>query len=327
VVTPVTLYETALKILDRAIGNSSLSQYLRDRDLDYNEAADTLNAEMPDLMEAARAYPDILAAFHSLPMFREWLVEDLMERRYQDVITDPRLAPERYADSPDAPDWARAVPAADRSEPEQAEAGVEIPPAPETVPEPTGVGAPEQPETPAAVQSEPNLTPNVDEYLDLKARYPDKLVGVQVGDYMLFYGKDAEAAAPAMGKDLLTRDIPGLGSTFVTGTSLGWQSALTDLLEHGHSVVLAQPDPERGPDAPYEIIKERSAAEFIPLGMELTMDGRRMKIDSVDFQAGTVSLLDLDMKGWFPIFRSEPIPFVREFIEEAQRSEEYSHHS
>lgn len=54
------------------------------------------------------------------------------------------------------------------------------------------------------------------------------------------------------------------------------------------------------------------------------MDGRRMKIDSVDFQAGTVSLLDLDMKGWFPIFRSEPIPFVREFIEEAQRSEEYT---
>ena len=54
------------------------------------------------------------------------------------------------------------------------------------------------------------------------------------------------------------------------------------------------------------------------------MDGRRMKIDSVDFQAGTVSLLDLDMKGWFPIFRSEPIPFVREFIEEAQRREEYT---
>ena len=324
VVTPVTLYETALKILDRAIGNSSLSQYLRDRDLDYNEAADTLNAEMPDLIEAARAYPDILAAFHALPMFREWLVEDLMERHYQDVITDPRLAPERYADSPDAPDWARAVPAADHSEPEQARAGTETPTAPETVPEPTGTGVPQQPDTPAAVQTEPNLTPNVDEYLDLKARYPDKLVGVRVGDYMLFYGKDAEAAAPAMGKDLLTRDIPGLGSTFVTGTSLGWQSALTDLLEHGHSVVMARPDPERGPDAPYEIIKERSAAEFIPLGMELTMDGRRMKIDSVDFQAGTVSLLDLDVKGWFPIFRSEPIPFVREFIEEAQRREEYT---
>ena len=324
VVTPVTLYEKALTILDRTVWNSSHFNFLYDRDLDYDEAADALNAEMPDLIEAARGYPDILAAFHSLPMFREWLVEDLMERSYQDVIMDPRLAPERYADSPDCPEWARKVPAVDHSEPEQGEAGTEIPPTPETVPDPTGAGMLEQVERADAAPAEPDLTPNVDEYLDLKARYPDKLVGVQVGDYMLFYGKDAEAAAPAMGKDLLTRDIPGLGSTFVTGTSLGWQSALTDLLEHGHSVVMARPDPERGPDAPYEIIKERSAAEFIPLGMELTMDGRRMKIDSVDFQAGTVSLLDLDMKGWFPIFRSEPIPFVREFIEEAQRREEYT---
>ena len=82
--------------------------------------------------------------------------------------------------------------------------------------------------------------------------------------------------------------------------------------------------PSLTPDAPYEIIKERSAAEYIPLGMELTIDGRRMKIDSVDFQAGTVSLLDLDMKGWFPISRSEPIPFVRDFVEEAQRGKGYT---
>ncbi|MDE6455889.1 MAG: hypothetical protein K2L38_08300, partial [Dysosmobacter sp.] len=180
-----------------------------------------------------------------------------------------------------------------------------------------------QPETADSSPAEPDLTPSVDGYLNLKAQYPDKLIGVQVGDYMLFYGKDAEAAAPAMGAELLTREIPGLGSTFVTGTSLGWPSALRHLLEHGHSVVMARPDPERGPDAPYEIMKERDAADYIPLGMELTIDGRRMKIDSVDFQAGTVSLLDLDMKGWFPIFRSEPIPFVREFVEEVQRSEEY----
>ena len=57
--------------------------------------------------------------------------------------------------------------------------------------------------------------------------------------------------------------------------------------------------------------------------MELTIDGRRMTIDSVNFETGKVSLLDLDAKGWFPIFRSEPIPFVREFVEEVQQSEEY----
>ena len=53
------------------------------------------------------------------------------------------------------------------------------------------------------------------------------------------------------------------------------------------------------------------------------MDGRRMKIDSVDFQAGTVSLRDMELRGWFPVFRSEPIPFVRQLVEEVQQSEEY----
>ena len=53
VVTPVTLYEHALKILDRAVKSSGLYPHLRDRDLDYNGAVDALNAELPQLMEQA----------------------------------------------------------------------------------------------------------------------------------------------------------------------------------------------------------------------------------------------------------------------------------
>ncbi|WP_243152251.1 N-6 DNA methylase [Pseudoflavonifractor sp. 524-17] len=196
-------------------------------------------------------------------------------------------------------------------------------PRPEQAAEAAGADEPEQPDAPAAVQAEPDLTPNVEEYLNLKAAHPDKLVGVQVGDYLLFYGKDAEEAAPAMGKELLTRDIPGLGNVAVTGSAAAWQAAAVKLLERGHSVLLARPDPERGPDAPYEILHAMDAGAYIPLGMELTMDGRRMKIDSVDFQAGTVSLQDLDVKGWFPIFRSEPISSVRECVKAEQRSEAY----
>ncbi|RKJ00752.1 hypothetical protein D7X33_51745, partial [Butyricicoccus sp. 1XD8-22] len=48
-------------------------------------------------------------------------------------------------------------------------------------------GLPPAPET-GEVKPEVNLTPNVKAYWDLKAQYPDKLVGVQVGEYMLFYG-------------------------------------------------------------------------------------------------------------------------------------------
>ena len=52
-------------------------------------------------------------------------------------------------------------PAVDISEPEQAEAGAVIPPEPEAVPEPTGAGAPEQPESSDTAAAEPDLTPNV----------------------------------------------------------------------------------------------------------------------------------------------------------------------
>ena len=209
-------------------------------------------------------------------------------------------------------------PAVDILETEQAEAGAEIPPEPGAASEPTGAGTPKQAGMADTAAAEPDLTPNVEEYLNLKVQHPDKLIGVQVGDYMLFYGKDAEEAAPALGTKLPVRDIPGLGVTPVTGSNLAWQATLKDLLEHGKSVVLARPGPERGPDAPYEIIKERDAADYIPIGMELTVDGHRMKIDSVDYTRGEVMLLDMEIKGYMPTFSVQPVPYVRQFVEEQQ---------
>ena len=138
-------------------------------------------------------------------------------------------------------------------------------------------------DAPTSVVVVPEMTPNVEQYLNLKAQYPDRLVGVQVGGYMLFYGKDAEEAAPALGRNLVTREIDGLGKTSVTGYQGAWQAVLKKLRENGKSVLLARPDQERGQNAPYEIIKNVDATDFIPLGMELTVDGRRMKIDSVDY--------------------------------------------
>ena len=241
------------------------------------------------------------------------------------VFSTPPQEPERVQDMEQArepepePEKAQDAPVSDNSEPETAGSNIVPFPAPEDGTEPTGAGAGQTQKTPeTATADEPNLTPNVEEYLNLKAAHPDKLVGVQVGETILFYGTDAEEAAPALGRKTVTREIPDLGTVSVTGAA-GWQSVLKKLLEHGKSVVLARPDAERGKDAPYEIIKERSAADYIPVGMELTIDGRLMKIDSVDYNAGTVSLQDMELRGWFPIFRSESIPFVRQFVEEREQ--------
>ncbi len=316
VTDPITLYRDTLEMLDTAVKNSALRDYFREPETDYDAALDTLDTEIAYYMEEIAAdHPNMAEAYLNLPMFREWLVDDLLEHNYQDIIADPRIAPERYAGDPDMPDWAKQ-PAPAQGVPMQdtpIQGDTPSAPADKTV---------ENAETNEETStSEPNLTPNVDEYLNLKAQYPDKLVGVQVDNTFLFYGKDAEEAAPALGTKLITREITSLGDVAITGSSHAWQATLKHLLEHGKSVVLARPDPERGSDAPYEIIKERSAAEYIPLGMELTIDGRRMKIDNVDYESGQVSLQDMEIKGWFPIFRSEPIPFVRQFVEEIQAQE------
>ena len=417
--SPVDLYRDALNTINQVVRDSSLYAYLRDPTTSYDAAKDTLDDEIASYMEwAGESNPELFDAYASLPKFREWLVEDVLERNFQDVVLDNRDAIDRHQLDADAPEWIHSGPVRDDLEAAAQEGGTATPLEAEEVPEATGAGAPPEEETPSeaadgvwhspkgieyhagnmvqadfgkektiiilnriedgsvfytfsdleqkpveirqdlferyldegrftvlapahpltvngqtmqinnvdidlaaatmTVVVEPEMAPNVEEYLNLKAQHPDRLIAVQVGGYMMFYGKDAEEAGPALGTKVITREIEGLGKTSVTGSHFAWQATLKHLREHGKSVLLARPDPERGPDAPYEIIQNCDSADYIPLGMELTMDGRRMKIDSVDYKAGTVSLMDMELRSVFPIFRSEPVSFVRTFVEEVQ---------
>ena len=167
------------------------------------------------------------------------------------------------------------------------------------------------------------LAPNVSAYQALCAEHPEKLVGVRVGERLLFYGADTERAASALNRRLLQRDIPGMGKTAVTGYDFGqWASAAKRLLEHGHSFVLAQPDETGG----YEIFNEADAKDYIPIGMELEIDGRKFVIDSVNYGADEVSLRDVTFQNrqGFPIFRAEHVAFVRSFVEEQQKPLSYT---
>ena len=167
------------------------------------------------------------------------------------------------------------------------------------------------------------LAPNVSAYQALRTEHPEKLIGVRVGERLLFYGADAERAASALNRRLLQRDIPGVGETAVTGYDFGqWASAAKRLLEHGHSFVLAQPDETGG----YEIFNEANAKDYIPIGMELEIDGRKFVIDSVNYGADEVSLRDVTFQSHtgYPIFRAEHVAFVRSFVEEQQKPLSYT---
>ena len=105
----------------------------------------------------------------------------------------------------------------------------------------------------------------------------------------------------------------------MTGYEFGqWASAAKRLLEHGHSFVFAQLNETDS----YDVINEADAKDYIPIGMELEIDGRKFVIDSVNFGADEVSLRDVTFQNrqGFPIFRREHIAFVRSFVEDQEQA-------
>jgi len=63
---------------------------------------------------------------------------------------------------------------------------------------------------------------------------------------------------------------------------------------------------------------EQPAEKEMAVGLELSIDGRRFAIDTIDEEAGTVSLRDITFQNGvgFPIFRRERVGFVRDILEQ-----------
>ncbi|WP_322198832.1 DUF7007 domain-containing protein [Acutalibacter intestini] len=163
------------------------------------------------------------------------------------------------------------------------------------------------------IKATPDMVPIIDEYARIKEQFPGYVIGVQNGDTLYFYGSDAEKAGPAFNHNVLLRDISGMGAVSITGDAESWQASQEKLLRNGLDLTFVRLD-----DAgKYEVITSRTAAEYIPIGMELDVDGRRCRIDSVDFQQDAVRLavLDSDMT------LTESVRYVREYVEEAYNKE------
>ena len=203
-------------------------------------------------------------------------------------------------------------------EPQNGDSQGTIPPPQVPSPEPTGAGASEAVKLSTEAPVPSSLVPDVPEYMKLKADHPGSMVSVRVGGYFLLYGEDAKQAATDLGLKTVVQDIPGLGETTVTGTNLGWPHLAKQLQLHGHNVTIGEPQ-----DGRYQVIKNLEVADFIPLGMKLEQDGRTFTVDQVDYAAGRVSLRDdtFTVGTGFPIFRSEPVAVVREWVEHQQEKD------
>ncbi len=129
------------------------------------------------------------------------------------------------------------------------------------------------------------------QYDDLKQKYTDYFIGVDIEGFYQFYGKDAESIAEQLGRET----IQNMGESIALKTPL----SLDEI-----KIILQK-----------QKILLTDKKEYIPLTNEIEIDNQLFKLDSIDFKSGTISLLDTQVKGWFPLFRNEKISFFREQIE------------
>ena len=153
------------------------------------------------------------------------------------------------------------------------------------------------------------------EYTALKAQHPDTLVGFEAGGNFMFYGEDAAKVAKVLNSALFTRET-ALGEVQVTGfpPSL-WARKSKELWSAGNDVYLAG----LNKDGTHHQTKHLHKEDYLPIGSIINMDGRKFRIDGVDFDKGKVSLQDMALADLrMPIFQEEPLSVVRELYEQEQ---------
>ena len=156
------------------------------------------------------------------------------------------------------------------------------------------------------------------EYNALKEQYPDALVGFEKNGQFEFYADDAQKVCELLGGKLLEKET-ALGTVPVTGfPSNQWVYRAKQLWQRGENVYLAG----LNEDGTHHQTKYLRREDYLPLGATIHMEGRAFRVDTVNFDKGSVSLQDVALAEMrMPIFREEPLALVRELYEEQDMME------
>ena len=155
----------------------------------------------------------------------------------------------------------------------------------------------------------------VTEYNSLKEQHPDALVGFEQNGQFEFYGEDARKVCELLGGKLLEKETE-LGTVPVTGfPSDQWVYRAKQLWQCGENIYLAG----LNEDGTHHQTKYLRREDYLPLGATIHMEGRAFRVDTVNFDKGSVSLQDVALAEMrIPVFREEPLVLVRELYEQEQ---------
>ena len=167
------------------------------------------------------------------------------------------------------------------------------------------------------VEERPALLPldAATEYNALKEQHPDALVGFEQNGQFEFYGEDARKVCELVGGKLLEKETE-LGTVPVTGfPSDQWAHRAKQLWQYGENVYLAG----LNEDGTHHQTKYLRREDYLPLGTTIHMEGRAFRVDTVNYDRGSVTLQDVALAEMrMPVFREEPLALVRELYEQEQ---------
>ena len=153
------------------------------------------------------------------------------------------------------------------------------------------------------------------EYNALKEQHPDALVGFEQSGQFEFYGEDARKVCELVGGKLLVKETE-LGTVPVTGFPRDqWAYRAKQLWQCGENIYLAG----LNEDGTHHQTKYLRREDYLPLGTTIHMEGRAFRVDTVNYDRGSVTLQDVALAEMrMPVFREEPLALVRELYEQEQ---------
>ena len=170
------------------------------------------------------------------------------------------------------------------------------------------------------VEERPALLPldAATEYNALKEQHPDALVGFEQNGQFEFYADDAQKVSELLGGKLLEKET-ALGTVPVTGFPRDqWAHRAKQLRQCGENVYLAG----LNEDGTHHQTKYLRREDYLPLGATIHMEGRAFRVDTVNYDRGSVTLQDVALAEMrMPVFREEPLAIVRELYEEQDMME------
>ena len=173
------------------------------------------------------------------------------------------------------------------------------------------------------VEERPALLPldAAAEYNALKEQHPDALVGFEQNGQFEFYSEDARRVCELLGGKFLEKETAPGTVPVISFPRDQWAYRAKQLWQRGETVYLAG----LNEDGTHYQTKYLRREDYLPLGTTIHMEGRAFRVDTVNYDRGSVTLQDVALAEMrMPIFREEPLALVRELYEQEQDVTEHT---